>query len=353
MTATLSAAAHVKLARGCVIPAHPLALTAARQLDERRQRALTRYYLAAGAGGLAVGVHTTQFAIHDPRCGLLEPVLALAAETMDEQVGSAAPIRIAGVVGELAQAVKEAELAAGLRYDAVLLSPTGGGTDENALLERARAVGEVLPVIGFYLQEAVGGSILSPTFWRRLVDLPCVVAIKIAPFNRYRTMDVLRGVALSDREDQIALYTGNDDAIVSDLLSSFTTTRLGGSTTLRIVGGLLGQWAVWTQAAVRLHEETRRAVAGEDRLLRALLEKAPQLTDANGAIFDVAHGFAGCIAGVNSVLADQGLLAGAWCIDAHETLSAGQHEEIERVRAAYPWLLDDEFIAANLDAWLK
>ncbi|MEV4218631.1 dihydrodipicolinate synthase family protein [Nonomuraea sp. NPDC049725] len=330
------------LREGSVIPAHPLALTAARTLDERRQRALTRYYLAAGAGGVAVGVHTTQFAIRE--AGLLRPVLELAAEVVSKAAGRPF-VLVAGACGGTAQAVAEAELAASLGYHAVLLSPSVPGASEPELLERARAVGEVLPVIGFYLQEAVGGQRLSPAFWRGLSRQESVVAIKTAPFDRYRTVDVARAVAESGRGGDVALYTGNDDNILGDLLTSFAGHR--------VAGGLLGQWAVWTRAAVLMFEEVRRARAGDDAVLRSLLARAADLTDANGAVFDVAGGFRGCVAGVHEVLRGQGLLAGTWCLDPEETLSPGQAEEIARVRAAYPWLVDDDFVAAHLDDWLR
>ncbi|WP_182903633.1 dihydrodipicolinate synthase family protein [Microbispora sp. H10830] len=321
---------------GAVIPAHPLALTADRTLDERRQRALTRYYLAAGAGGIAVGVHTTQFEIRE--AGLLRPVLELAAETVAASGRAGDVVTVAGACGPLAQAVAEAELAAGLGYDAVLLSPVVPGATEADLLERARAVGEVLPVIGFYLQRAIGGPELSRDFWRALADQPSTVAIKVAPFDRYRTLEVAHGVAASDRREEVALYTGNDDHIIGDLLA----TLPGG---LRFRGGLLGQWAVWTRAAVAMVEQVSRDPAG-------LARKAQQLTDANAAVFDAAHGFAGCIAGVHEVLRRQGLLAGVWCLDPDEGLSPGQAEELTRVTAAYPWLVDDDFVAEHLDAWL-
>ncbi|APU21836.1 dihydrodipicolinate synthase family protein [Actinoalloteichus sp. GBA129-24] len=344
-TTTLPAAEAALLAEGTVIPAHPLALTADRRLDERRQRALTRYYVDAGAGGLAVAVHTTQFAIREPSIGLLRPVLALAAETMDAHVGDRPFLRIAGACGPVEQAVAEAELAADLGYHAVLLSPGGlDRLDEAALIDRAAAVGQVLPVIGFYLQEAVGGRRLSVDFWRRLADLPQVVAIKAAPFDRYRTLDVARGLAASDRGGEVALYTGNDDSILLDLLGG-----AGG----RVVGGLLGQWAVWTAGAVHTWELARRARQGDGAALRLAVERAPQLTDANGAVFDVHNAFHGCIAGVHEVLRGQGLLAGTWCLDPAEDLSPGQAAEIDRVRTAYPWLLDDDFVAEHRDRWLR
>ncbi|MFF4774681.1 dihydrodipicolinate synthase family protein [Microtetraspora fusca] len=323
------------LLAGTVIPAHPLALTADRTLDERRQRALTRYYLAAGAGGLAVGVHTTQFAIRE--AGLLRPVLELAAETAAES-RRADIVLVAGACGPTGQAVAEARLAAELGYDAVLLSPVVPGASEAELLDRARAVGEVLPVIGFYLQRAIGGPELSRDFWRALADQPSTAAVKVAPFDRYRTLEVAHGVAAADRRDEVALYTGNDDHIIGDLLASLP----GG---LRFRGGLLGQWAVWTRAAVAMFERLRRDPGD-------LAAKAEQLTDANAAVFDALNGFAGCIAGVHEVLRRQGLLAGTWCLDPDEGLSPGQAEELTRVAAAYPWLTDDDFVAEHLDDWL-
>ncbi|MEU0935972.1 MULTISPECIES: dihydrodipicolinate synthase family protein [unclassified Embleya] len=335
------------LLEGTVIPAHPLALDAEGRFDERRQRALTRYYLASGAGGLAVGVHTTQFEIRRPEVGLLRPVLELAAETVAREAGRPV-VRVAGACGYTAQAVAETELAASLGYDAVLLSPAVPGADEQGLLDRARAVGEVLPVIGFYLQDAVGGRFLTPEFWRAFADIPSVAAIKIAPFDRYRTSDVLAAVADADRADEVALYTGNDDAIITDLLTPYRA----GDRPRWFAGGLLGQWAVWTSSAVTLLDRVRRARAGDHRMMVELLGQAPELTDANSAVFDVRGGFRGCIAGVHEVLRRQGLLAGTWCLDPAETLSPGQAEEIARVAKAYPWLTDDAFVAEHLDAWL-
>lgn len=356
--AVLEARRRALLADGVAIPAHPLALTPQRRLDERRQRALTRYYVAAGAGGVAVGVHTTQFAIRDPRHDLLRPVLELAAETVREAQRRTDEERpflcIAGVCGPTEQAVAEAQLAASLGYDAVLLSTNGlDDHDETDLLVRAKAVGEVLPLIGFYLQEAVGGRRMSIDYWRSFLDLPSVVAVKIAPFDRYRTLDVLRASAESDRGDEVALYTGNDDNIVADLLTPYATTVGTRQVTRWVVGGLLGQWAAWTSSAVALLERARAARAGDASALRDLLVRGPQLTDANAAVFDVAHGFRGCIAGVHEVLRRQGLLAGTWCLDPAEGLSPGQADEIDRVARAYPWLVDDEFVAEHLDDWLR
>ncbi|MBM7787012.1 dihydrodipicolinate synthase family protein [Tenggerimyces flavus] len=340
------------LATGCVIPAHPLALTAERKLDEQRQRALTRYYVAAGAGGIAVGVHTTQFGIRS--VGLLEPVLDLARETMDDALAGRPFVRIAGACGDTAQAAAEAELAASLGYHAVLLGPAGtSGLDEQELLQRAKVVGEVLPVVGFYLQEAVGGRFLSREFWRTLADLPCVVGAKIAPFDRYRTLDAVRGISESSRGSSVALYTGNDDNIVADLLTPIELAGPSGPVTRRIVGGLLGQWAVWTDAAVRMLSDVRRAWAGDDHALRSLTTMGPRLTDANAAIFDAVNRFAGCIPGVHEVLRRQGLLAGTWCLDPDEALSPGQAQAIDHVCRAYPELTDDQFVEEHLDEWLR
>ena len=333
---------------GAVIPAHPLALDASRRLDERRQRALTRYYLASGAGGIAIAVHTTQFEIHEPERGLLEPVLALTADVLDAEADRPL-VRVAGVVGDTAQAVGEAELAASLGYHAVLLSPRVAGATEESLLERAAAVGEVLPVIGFYLQEAIGGPVLSRAFWRRFADLPSVVAVKAAPFDRYRTAELVRGVGESDRADVVSLYTGNDDAIVADL----TAVHHVGDRELRFAGGLLGQWAVGTRAATGVLELAKRHHSGDAAASAELAALAADLTDLNAAVFDPVNGFAGVIAGVHEVLRQQGLLEGVWCLDEAETLSPGQAEEIERVRLAYPHLGDDAFIAEHRDEWLR
>lgn len=349
---SLRAEAAATLARGVVIPAHPLALTSARRLDERRQRALTRYYIDAGAGGVAVGVHTTQFEIRDPEHGLLEPVLALAAEELSARAGSHV-VRVAGVAGDTAQAVAEAELARDLGYDAVLVSPRLPGADDAKLLDRARAVGEVLPLIGFYLQEAIGGPVLGRSFWRDFAQIPSVVAVKSAPFDRYRTLELVRGVAESGRADEVALYTGNDDAIVADLLAEFHVDSPGGPRTLRFVGGLLGQWAVGTRAAVALLERAHHAVAGDVAAYREVGAASADMVDVNQAVFDPGNEFRGVIAGVHEVLRQQGLLKGIWCLNPAEGLSPGQAEEIERVRRCYPHLHDDVFIAEHRDEWLR
>ena len=345
------------LQRGLVIPAHPLALDGNRQLDERRQVALTRYYCDAGAGGIAVGVHTTQFEIRRPEINLLEPVLRLAIDAMREWCpADRRPLAIAGVVGPTAQATREAELAASLGYDAALLSLAAlRDADNAAVLEHCRRVAGIIPVVGFYLQPAVGGRVLDRDFWRGFFDIEQVVAIKVAPFDRYRTLDVTNALAASGRRD-IALYTGNDDAIVADLVTPFPGGT--GQPALHFSGGLLGQWAVWTRRAVELLQRclavTRRppdesADPGETLRLLAL---GAELTDANAALFDPAHQFAGCIPGIHEVLRRQGLLAGRWCLDPHEELSPGQMEEIDRVLARYPHLTDDAFVAENLERWV-
>jgi dihydrodipicolinate synthase/N-acetylneuraminate lyase len=346
-----AAALRASLSAGVVIPAHPLALTAERKLDERHQRALTRYYIDAGAGGIAVGVHTTQFAIRRAEYGLFRPVLELAAETARASLGDERRpyALIAGAVGDTAQAVAEAEIAASLGYDLVLLG-LGALRDASnaALIAHCRAVAEVLPVFGFYLQPAVGGRVLGYGFWRAFAEIERVWAIKIAPFNRYQTLDVVRAVADTGRHD-IALYTGNDDAIVPDLVTPIPVGAGGASR--RIVGGLLGQWAVWTHAAVHLLDRVHR-VRDYGAAELALLAEGAALTDANGAIFDAANGFAGCIPGIHEILRRQGLLRGTWCLDPHETLSAGQAEEIDRVCGMHPSLNDDRFVQERLERWL-
>ncbi|HUS36622.1 MAG TPA: dihydrodipicolinate synthase family protein [Verrucomicrobiae bacterium] len=328
------------LRHGLVIPACPLALNSARKLDERRQRALVRYYAAAGAGGLAVGVHTTQFAIRDPKIGLFGAVMELVAEELKR---SNIAVRIGGVCGPTAQALSEVTVLKRCGYHAALLSLAAlKNASEDALIEHCRAVADAIPVIGFYLQPSVGGRPLSHAFWRRFAEIGNVVAIKIAPFNRYQTIDVVRAVAETGRDD-IALYTGNDDNIVVDLLTEFRSGRVE----RRIVGGLLGHWAVWTRKAVELHDQCRSAPTAE------LLTRNIEVTDCNAAFFDAPNGFAGCIAGIHEVLRRQGLLEGIWCLDPNETLSRGQAEEIDRVYAAYPHLNDDAFVRQHIDQWLR
>jgi len=338
------------LRQGCVIPAHPLALNARRQLDERRQRALARYYIDAGSGGLAVGVHATQFAIRD--VGLYEPVLRIAME--EARSWAKRPlVMIAGLSGRTAQARKEAALARGLGYTAAMLSlapMAGASVDE--MVEHCAAVAKEMPLVGFYLQEAVGGPRLPIAFWRRFAAIENVIAIKIAPFNRYRTLDVIRGVAEARAEGRVTLYTGNDDHIVLDLATPFALRRDGEDLVLRIRGGLLGHWSVWTKGAVDLFNRIHSAV-GANRVDAELLSLDARVTDANSAFFDVTHDFAGCIPGCHEVLRRQGLLEGIWCLDPKETLSPGQAEEIDRVYAAYPELNDDAFVRESLARWLS
>ena len=393
-----------RLGSGLAIPACPLALNAQRRFDARRQRALFRYYLAAGAGGLAVGVHTTQFAIRDPRIGLFKPVLELAAEeilraacgggkkdipcegfSLSPAEGEKAAVRgktyaigesssdpslwpsplpkgrgnpphariaIAGVGGETKPAVAEATLARELGFHAGLLSLGAlRNASEADLIAHCRAVAEIIPVFGFYLQPAAGGRVLPFSFWRRFAEIPNVVAIKLAPFNRYKTLDVVRAIVEAGRDD-IVLYTGNDDNLVLDLLTPFRF-RVGNKTVeRRIIGGVLGHWAVWTKCAVELHAECRRLASSGEPIPAELLRRAGEVTDCNAAFFDAANNFAGCIPGLHEILRRQGLLEGIWCLDPNETLSPGQAEEIERVCRAYPQLSDDEFVAAHREEWL-
>ena len=338
------------LRKGVVIPAHPLALDADRKLDVRRQRALTRYYLDAGAGGLAVGVHTTQFAIRE--AGLYRPVLELAMASTTEWTPRQ-PVMIAGISGRTAQAVQEAQIARGLGYHAGLLSLAAlAGASEDELVLHAQSVAGEIALIGFYLQPAVGGLLLPVSFWRRLAAIENVAAIKIAPFNRYRTLDVVRGVVEAGAADRITLYTGNDDHIVLDLVTPFTVAANGRATTVRIKGGLLGHWSVWVRKAVELLERIHAAVAAAS-VGADLLALDSQVTDCNTAIFDVANDFHGVIAGCHEILRRQGLLEGIWCLDPAQTLGPGQKAEIDRVCAAYPHLNDDAFVRANLERWLS
>jgi dihydrodipicolinate synthase/N-acetylneuraminate lyase len=342
------------LLAGHVIPAHPLALDGQRRFSERHQRALTRYYLDAGSGGLAVGVHSTQFEIRDPAHGLYRPVLELAAHTQREHqaAGGREVAMIAGICGKTAQAMAEAELARSLGYHAGLVSMAAFREEpEAAILEHIATVSRTIPVVGFYLQPAVGGRVLSHDFWRRFVDIPEVVAIKIAPFNRYQTIDVVRALALSGRTD-IALYTGNDDTIVSDLLTPFTFAIPNGPRTCRIVGGLLGHWGVWTHAAVRLLTEIQSANRSAT-LSAQWLDRAVAVTDMNAALFDAANRFHGCIPGILEVLRRQGLVETILCLNPAEALSSGQADELTRVSRAYPDLIDDAFIATHRDRWLS
>ncbi len=338
------------LQRGTVIPAHPLALDASRKLDPVRQRALTRYYIDAGSGGLAVGVHSTQFAIRD--VGLYEPVLELAARSAREWTERPL-VMLAGLAGRTEQAIGEARIALSHGYHAGLLSlgaMKGATIDE--LVAHCEAIARVIPLVGFYLQTAVGGIALPAEFWRRFASIDNVVAIKMAPFDRYRTLDVIRGVVAARAEDRVALYTGNDDHIVLDLLAPFRVRRDGEDVTVRIRGGLLGHWSVWTRNAVELLDRIHGAIAAQ-RVDAELLALDSRVTDCNSAFFDVAHAFAGCIPGCHEVLRRQGLLAGTWCLDPCESLSPGQAGEIDRVYRDHADLCDDAFVAANLNRWLS
>jgi hypothetical protein len=339
-----------ELRRGVAIPAHPLALDAQRKLDARRQKALTRYYLDAGAGGLAVGVHTTQFAIRD--VGLYRPVLELAMQTARDWTDRPL-VMIAGLAGRTQQAVAEARIARDIGYHAGLMSLAAlRGSSEDELIEHAEAVAREIPLVGFYLQPAVGGILLPASFWRRFAAIENVVAIKMAPFHRYRTHDVVRGVAEAGASDRVTLYTGNDDHIVLDLVTPYRIVVKGQPIDLRIKGGLLGHWSVWTKRAVELLDRIHQSVAG-NAVSADLLALDSQVTDCNSAVFDVANDFHGVIAGCHEVLRRQGLLEGIWCLDPKESLGPGQAEEITRVAQAYPHLTDDEFVKANLSRWLS
>ncbi len=340
------------LHEGLVIPAHPLALDEHRRLDERSQRALTRYYAASGAGGVAVGVHSTQFEIREPQFNLFEKVLRMASEEVDRANIGRPFLKIAGICGPTEQALNEADTAIGLGYDAGLLSMGGlQSLSEAQILERTARVAEKMPVVGFYLQPSVGGKVFSFDFWKEFATIPGIVAIKMAPFNRYQTIDVARAVCYSPRRDEIALYTGNDDNIVNDLLTVYRFMVDGKPVEKRIVGGLLGHWAVWTRKAVELLEEIKRVrqlgTIGSEWLTRNVV-----VTDANAAFFDPAHGFAGCIPGIHEVLRRQGLMKGVWCLNPHETLSPGQAEEIDRVYRDYPEWNDDAFVREHLAYWM-
>jgi dihydrodipicolinate synthase/N-acetylneuraminate lyase len=343
-----------RLHEGIVIPAHPLALDQNRKLDERRQVALTRYYGDAGAGGIAIGVHTTQFAIR--QAGLFEPVLRLSAETMREweQRNSRRLVKVAGVCGLTRQAIDEAVIARNLGYDLGLLSLASLREASTAeMVEHCRRISEVIPIFGFYLQPAVGGRLLDYGFWREFLEIENIAAIKVAPFNRYQTLDVVRALAGSGRQREVALYTGNDDNIVADLLTQFRIAGETGNVAISFAGGLLGHWAVWTKRAVELLEEIKACRSADGRDAYKLLARSAEITDANAVLFDTQNNFAGCIAGLHEILRRQGLMAGRWCLDPHEDLSPGQMEEIDRVCRDYPHLTDDDFVRENLNLWLQ
>jgi hypothetical protein len=344
-----------QLQQGLVIPACPLALTAERRLDERRQRALLRYYSAAGVGGIAVAVHTTQFEIRDNKYGLFKPILELANEEMTrlDTQREKPLVRIAGIIGSTSQAIEEAQFAVDCGYHAGLLSLAAlKEQSEEQLLHHCKTIGECIPLVGFYLQPAVGGRELSYSFWRAFAELPSVIAIKIAPFNRYKTLDVMRAVAASGRKD-VALYTGNDDNIVMDLLTPYSF-RIGDEwREYRMVGGLLGHWSVWTRSACELLVECQEALDNPHGIPKDLIQKGVEITDCNAAFFDAANGYAGVIAGIHEVLHRQGLLEGIWCLNPHETLGPGQDKEIDRVYQMYPHLNDDYFVQTHLEEWLS
>jgi len=346
-----------KLRSGCVIPAHPLALQSDNRIDERHQRALTRYYLAAGAGGLAVGVHTTQFAIHEPKIGLYHPVLELAIETARKYTATATrdgPIMIAGIVGDTKQAMQEARLARDLGYHLGLLSLTAlKGKSIDELIDHSRQVAEIIPVMGFYLQQTISKMTLPIEFWQRFAAIPNVLAIKIAPFNRYQTLDVLEAVARSGRAGEITLYTGNDDNIILDLLARHEFNINGQSVSIRIAGGLLGQWACWTRKAVENLAVIKALQKNNTPVSHDLLTMANQLTLANKAIFDAENQFRGCISGISYVLKQQGLMKEINSLDSDERLSDGQAERIDSIIRDYPYLTDDEFVKENLNQWLS
>ncbi|KPL12492.1 MAG: dihydrodipicolinate synthetase [Bacteroides sp. SM23_62] len=342
------------LHKGAVIPAMPLALDKERKLDERRQRAIIRYYLDAGAGGVAVAVHTTQFEIRLPEINLYEPVLRIAREEFDHFAATTQKpvIRIAGIIGRTEQAAREARLALSHGYHAGLLSLAVFPEASNqTILEHCRVIADIIPIVGFYLQPAVGGRILDVDFWREFAQIENVIAIKIAPFNRYQTLDVVRGVIESGRAHEIALYTGNDDNILVDLLTEYNLPAGSKVIKKRIVGGLLGHWAVWTRSAVALLDEIQGGNLTGDT--QQQLDLAMQITDSNAAFFDAANNFKGCIVGLHEVLRRQGLMEGLWTLKRDEVLSPGQKQEIDRVYAAYPHLNDDDFVAENLHKWLS
>jgi hypothetical protein len=344
-TKNLDPAIKQLLHSGTVIPAHPLALNADRQFDEQQQRQLTRYYMAAGSGGIAVGVHSTQFEIRDPEINLFETVLRVASEEIDAAQLNRPYIKVAGICGPTAQAVNEAQIALKHGYHLGLLSMGGlQGWTEAGILDRVRAVANVMPIIGFYLQPSVGGRIFTYNFWREFAEIENLHAIKVAAFNRYQTLDVVRAVCNSSRVNDIALYTGNDDNIVADLLTTYQFDVNGKTVEKDFIGGLLGHWAAWTNGAVKLFEHIKQSKAAGKTNAAEMLTLGIQVTDMNAAIFDPAHSFHGCIPGIHEVLRRQGLLEGRWCLNSHEELSPGQMEEIDRVCAAYPHLIDDDFV---------
>ena len=343
-----------KVKKGVVIPAMPLALNPDRTFDEKHQRALVRYYLDANVGGIAVGVHSTQFQIRDPEIGLFEPVLRLVSGTIDAWCRPQANIlKVAGLCGKTEQALKEAEFAVENGYHAGLLSLSAFAQDDiDTMMDHCEKLAAVMPIFGFYLQPSVGGRILPYAFWRKFVEIDNVLAIKIAPFNRYQTFDVIRAVCDAGRENDIALYTGNDDNIVIDLLTEYRIQTEGGEKAVTIVGGLLGHWSVWTKTAVDLLAQIHDLTENNLPLPRQMLSRAQEITDANAAFFDAANNYRGCIPGLHEVLRRQGLFQGTWCLNENEILSPGQTEQIDRIYLSYPHLNDDAFVGENLEKWL-
>lgn len=340
-----------RLKDGVVIPAMPLALDASRAIDDRHQRAVLRYYMDAGAGGIAVGVHTTQFEIRDPDVALFKPVLKFAADEIDAWAEHSV-LKIAGVCGDTEQASAEASFVKENGYDAALLSLSAfANASIDSILQHCKTIANITPIIGFYMQTAVGGRVLPYEFWRQFAEIENVVAIKIAPFNRYQSLDVLRAVCDAGRKDEIAIYTGNDDNIVIDLMTDFSFDSENRTQSISFSGGLLGHWAVWTKKAVELLEKTKEWRA-ENMISRDVFTLAAQVTDTNAAFFDTANQFKGCIAGIHEVLRRQGIFKGIWCLNPNETLSPGQAEEIDRIYKAYPHLNDDDFVKENLHRWL-
>ena len=338
------------LRKGVVIPAHPLALKKNRELDEKRQKGLTRYYIESGAGGIAVGVHTTQFEIHNPEAGLYKPVLEISMEAVKEYGVENKLVKVAGICGKTSQAVKEAEIARSSGYDAGLLSLTELKEEtENQIIEHAKEVARVIPLFGFYLQHSLGGRFLSFDFWCKFFEIENVIAVKIATFDRYTTIDVVRALLETEKEKEIALYTGNDDNIIFDLITPFKVK----DREVNIVGGLLGHWAFWTKKSVEIFNEVKEIVNNKKPVPPHILTLAAEITDANGAIFDAKNNFAGCISGINEVLRRSGLLEGNWCLNPDEKLSPGQKEEIDRIYQMYPHLRDDEFVRENIERFLS
>ena len=341
------------LKAGTVIPATPLALDEYRSFDEYSQRLLMKYYLNCGVGGIATAVHSTQFEIRDPEVELFEPILKLVSEEIDdfEKKTGKVIVKVAGCCGKTTQAVNEAQLAKKYGYDAVLLSPGGlNDLSEDEMIERTKAVAEVMPVIGFYLQTAVGGRHFSYSYWQRLCEIPNVVAIKAASFNRYMSQDVARAAALSSRSDEITLYTGNDDNIVIDLLTTYKFDVDGKHYEKGFDGGLLGHWSVWTKKAVELFNLCKQEKE-KGNISAQMLSLANAVTDTNAVLFDGANGFAGCIPGLHYVLKRQGLMKSLNCINPDEKLSSGQEQEFERIYSMYPQLFDDDFVKENIESW--